>query len=500
MNINMKLKYGIALLVSNICLVTNLFAQAPPLVYSLENTGSACTKPPLPTMANLKAYAMLPDPFAWANGNGRINSFADWECRRNEFKAEIENYEIGVKPPKPANITASYASGTLTVKVTETNGKSMTITAKITVPSGAGPFPAIIGMNSPTGSLPASVFSSRNIAQITYSHDQVTKYNAKSANDPFYQLYPNLTANGQYSAWAWGVSRIIDGLELVQSSLKIDLNHIGITGCSYAGKMALFAGAFDERIALVIPEESGGGGCASWRFSETMGAVEKLGATDHSWFMASMFNFAGANVTKLPHDHHELMAMVAPRAMLVIANGATDYVWLAEESGYVSERAAEAIWKILGIPDRFGFSHSGHTHCSFPSNQQAQLEAFVDKFLLGKSTNTTGISTNPFPNTDYKKWISAWSSYTLPVVTDLEDDNFATMGYEARCYPNPFNSALTMEAKGDFSYQLMNQLGQLMETGHATDKITLEKDYPKGAYLVKITQDNQSKVIKLIKE
>ena len=99
-------------------------------------------------------------------------------------------------------------------------------------------------------------------------------------------LILQLDNTGQYSAWAWGVSRIIDGLELVQNVLPIDLKHIAVTGCSYAGKMALFAGAFDERIALTIAQESGGGGATSWRYSQTepAGSVETLGATSHQWF------------------------------------------------------------------------------------------------------------------------------------------------------------------------------------------------------------------------
>lgn len=494
----MKLKTGFVLCLLTASAAGPVGAQTPPLVYDVENTGAACAKPTLPTLSQLKAYAMLPDPFAWADGSGHIANFADWECRRNEIKAQIENYEIGTKPPKPSNITATYSGGTLTVKVTE-NGNTLTLTSKVVVPSGAGPFPAVIGMNSGTGSLPASVFSSRNIAQITFSHDQVTVYNSKSASDPFFKLYPNLKNNGQYSAWAWGVSRIIDGLELVQSSLKIDLKHIAVTGCSYAGKMALFAGALDERIALTLPEESGGGGAAAWRVSETLGQVEKLGATNHQWFMESMFQFAGSNVPKLPHDHHELLALVAPRALLVFGNGATDYVWLAEEACYVSCRAAEQIWKTLGISDRYGFSQvGGHSHCAFPSSQNPELEAFVDKFLLGKKTTTTGIAKNPFPNTDYKKWISAWSSFGL--VTALEDQDPSALAAGIRCYPNPFQSTLTIEAKGDFSYQITDQLGQIFETNQSTGKITLAEGYPKGVYIVKVTQGTTSEVFKMVKE
>ena len=134
---------------------------------------------------------------------------------------------------------------------------------------------------------------------------------------------------GSYSVWSWGVSRLIDGLELVADKLPIDLSRLAITGCSFAGKMALFAAAFDERIALTIAQEPGGGGTAAWRVSETLGEVETLGRTNHVWFMEEMFQFSNA-VGKLPFDHHELLAMIAPRALFVLGN--TDYEWLADES------------------------------------------------------------------------------------------------------------------------------------------------------------------------
>ena len=50
--------------------------------------------------------------------------------------------------------------------------------------------------------------------------------------------------------------------------MKEDLSKIVVTGCSYAGKMALFSGEFDERIALTIAQESGGGGINAWRVAD----------------------------------------------------------------------------------------------------------------------------------------------------------------------------------------------------------------------------------------
>jgi hypothetical protein len=401
-----------AMLLNLICMGS--FAQIP-LVYNKENTGAHYPSPPLPAINQLPVVEPLTDPFIWSDGSGRSTNFSDWARRRNEIKAEIENYEIGPKPSRPDTITATFTPGpngdTLRVDVT-VNGQTLTLRARVALPSGSGPFPAVIGMNSLNGSIPADIFTSRNIARITFSHNQVTTYPAPQATDAYFRLYPEFNRDniGQYSAWAWGISRIIDGLELVQSSLPIDLTHLAVTGCSYAGKMALFAGALDERIALTIAQESGGGGAPAWRVSETLGNVEKLGATSHEWFKETMFQFSASNVSKLPHDHHELMAMVAPRALLVTGN--TDFEWLANPSCYVSARAAKEAYRALGISDRMGFYiDGGHNHCAIPASQRPAIEAFVDKFLLGKAdVNTDTVTVNPYPLINYQRWYQWWGT------------------------------------------------------------------------------------------
>lgn len=393
----------------------NVIKAQPPRVYTLENTGSSCPAPVLPSFNSLPRIDPLTDPFMKSDNSSRSTLFSGWACRRNEIKQEIENYEIGIKPPKPDTITATYTpgtpgNGTLRVFVTR-NGQTITLTSQVSLPTAvAGPYPAVIGMNSLSGSVPATVFTNKNIARIQYNHDNVTTYGNPQLTNPFYRLYPeyNLVNAGQYSAWAWGVSRIIDGLELVQSTLPIKLDRLGVTGCSYAGKMALFSGAFDERIALTIAQESGGGGAPSWRVSETLGGVEKLGATDYRWFKDSMIIFQSANVNKLPHDHHELMAMIAPRALLVTAN--LDFEWLANPSCYVSARAAHEVWKTFGIPDRFGFYiDAGHGHCAVPNSQVPAMQAFVDKFLLdSNNVNTDTIRIHPYPQVDHASWYDWW--------------------------------------------------------------------------------------------
>lgn len=398
-----KIKMALAVLLLSQMMV---FGQtAIPLVYDKEYTNDNFQLPEILPIDKLPEIATLPDPFAWADGSGRSTDFKDWKRHRFEIAHQLQHYELGMKPVTPRDsIEATLNNDTLRVIVHE-NGEVLLLTAPIKYPEGNGPFPAIIGIGRPTGALPEQLFDKRKIAQITFDFIQVMSHTQKRGNEPINRLYPEQTEMGSYCAWSWGISRLIDGLEKVGKKSRIDLSHLAISGCSFAGKMALFAGAFDERIALTIAQEPGGGGVNAWRVSETLENVETLGRTNYAWFLESMRQFAGKNVNRLPIDHHELAALIAPRALLVLGN--TDYEWLAEESNYVSCQAARMVWKAFGIEDRMGFSIQGsHMHCMLPKSQYPEVEAFIDKFLLGKTDVDTFVTkADMFEDMDYLKWM-----------------------------------------------------------------------------------------------
>lgn len=398
-----KIKMALAILLLSQMMV---FGQtAIPLVYDKEYTNDNFQLPGILPIDKLPEIATLPDPFAWADESGRSTDFKDWKRHRFEIAHQLQHYELGMKPVTPRDsIEAILNNDTLRVIVHE-NGEVLLLTAPIKYPEGNGPFPAIIGIGRSTGALPEQLFDKRKIAQITFDFTQVMSHTQKRGNEPINRLYPEQTEMGSYCAWSWGISRLIDGLEKVEKKSRIDLSHLAISGCSFAGKMALFAGAFDERIALTIAQEPGGGGVNAWRVSETLENVETLGRTNYAWFLESMRQFAGKNVNRLPIDHHELAALIAPRALLVLGN--TDYEWLAEESNYVSCQAARMVWKAFGIEDRMGFSiQGGHMHCMLPKSQYPEVEAFIDKFLLGKTYVDTFVTkADMFEDMDYLKWM-----------------------------------------------------------------------------------------------
>ncbi len=374
-----------------------------PLVYDVENTGAGFAAPTMPDPIQLPVIRELPDALEG------VGSFADWARRRSDIGHNIQHYGIGTKPAmEPGQVKARMEGDTALVVDVTVGGETLTLRSEINYPKAGAdssafqpPYALMIGTSRI--SLPRQLFEGRPIATMTFHEKQVNDYGQwgkhhERGEHPFDRLYPALTANGAYSEWAWGLSRLIDGLQQLGPEVtKIDTRHIGVTGCSYAGKMALYCGAFDERIALTIAQEPGGGGAAAWRKShESTEKVEDIDKTDYHWFMESQReNFSGDSVYRLPYDQHELCAMVCPRALLLIGN--PDYVWLSDPAMLASAEAAVKVWERFGIADRMGWSIvGGHGHCQLPESQWPEVQAFIDRFLLGRQVATSGVRVADF--------------------------------------------------------------------------------------------------------
>ncbi|KAJ7574597.1 Glucuronoyl esterase catalytic domain from Hypocrea Jecorina [Mycena floridula] len=369
-------------------------------------SATACA--PLPDTINLVPYAELNDPFTFLNGTPVVTK-ADFTCRQQEINQLFQRYELGTFPGPPDTLNASLSGSTLTINVSNA-GKSISFTVSISKPSGTGPFPAIIGIGGISIPTPAGV------AVINFNNNDMAAQNDQSSRGvgKFYNLFGSNHSAGALTAWAWGVSRVIDALELTPAA-NIDLTKLAVSGCSRNGKGALVAGVFEPRIALTIPQESGSGGSGSWRISDSMGNITQTAheiVQENVW-LSPVFNQYVDEVTILPFDHHMLSMIIAPRALLVIDN--TDIIWLGPESVWGAQTTARLAWQALGVPDNMGVSVVGnHSHCAFPATEQPELTAFVNKFLKGQSTNTTVVRTSDPNNNNFTA--SDWVSWTTPTL------------------------------------------------------------------------------------
>jgi hypothetical protein len=352
---------------------------------------------PFPAFDDLPARAAPPDPLVMLDGSP-VATPEDWHQRRRpELKALFQHYMYGNPPPPPdkldatvERVDAGFLGGKATVReVTLRFGPPGTppMHLLVIVPNRRqGPAPVFVGLNfcgnhtvvdDPGVRLPTSwVYdrctgvvdnrateagrgAERDVWCVENSIDRgyavATCYNGDIDPDlpdfgdgihPHYlppgQSQPAKHDWGTIAAWAWGLQRAVDYLA---ADDDIDARRIGVIGHSRLGKTALLAGALDERIAIVVPHQSGTGGCALSRDNDQE-TVERITRVFPHWFCDAFDDFGG-NEDRLPIDQHLLMALVAPRA-LFDTEGDQD-TWANFDNSWRSLQAADQVYRFLGL-------------------------------------------------------------------------------------------------------------------------------------------------------
>ena len=150
----------------------------------------------------------------------------------------------------------------------------------------------------------------------------------------------NITAIG---AWAWALSR---GLDLAERIPEIDARRSVATGCSRLAKAALLAAARDERFAVCVPVQTGGGGCplAKRDFGENTSTENRFFS---HWYCDAYAKYSVEPWKTLGFDQHMLLAAIAPRSLLVCG---FDSPWFDTEGEFLAARAASPAWELHGLP------------------------------------------------------------------------------------------------------------------------------------------------------
>jgi hypothetical protein len=151
---------------------------------------------------------------------------------------------------------------------------------------------------------------------------------------------------GSISAWAWGMSRVQDYFE---TDKQVDAKRVAIHGVSRLGKTVTWAGAYDQRFAAVIASCGGEGGAAlSHRdYGETIAHLTAPSRFPYQ-FAANYAKYGGFPDTA-PFDSHMLLALIAPRPVL-LQTGSTDY-WSDPKGEFLAAVAAGPVYKLLGKQD-----------------------------------------------------------------------------------------------------------------------------------------------------
>jgi len=276
-----------------------------------------------PDFDSMPSIAELPDPLV-IRANGKpipVTNLEQWERQRQWIRSQFEQWVFGKMPPAPQNlravVTETRRQGATTIRKVRLEfgpDHRATLRLELVIPDGKGPFPVFL-TNHPFPQMPwISTAVRRGYIACSYVA-QNPKYGNGDDSDAYIDVYPEYDFSC-LARWAWAGLRAVDYLYTLP---EVDKTKIGMTGHSQQGKQALLAAAFDERISAVVPSSGNTGENLPWRHTTAIFATESIQDITTNfphWFHPRLRFFAGRE-DKLPVDQNMLLALVAPRPLML---------------------------------------------------------------------------------------------------------------------------------------------------------------------------------------
>ena len=264
---------------------------------------------------------LLPDPLQLDEGNHAvaITNRTQWAQKRQWIEKGYQYWVSGSRPPAPKSMDSRIVSKSVnaegvtieTVELRFGPNKQAKMTVELMIP--------------PAGGKQLPVFMTqwnhRAWAQVAVRRGYIgcvyAGADAKDDTRNYGKVFPDYDF-ATLMKRAWGASRVIDYLYTLP---VVDTNGIALAGHSRNGKQSLMAAAFDKRIKAVISSSGGTGGEMTFRFSDDRFDSESVEEITHKfpdWFSPRLNLFTGRE-QKLPVDQNSLMALIAPRGLMMVS-------------------------------------------------------------------------------------------------------------------------------------------------------------------------------------
>jgi dienelactone hydrolase len=335
-----------------------------------------------PDFASMPSNNFLPDPLVRIEGTKitPITTMEQWARQRQWLRSELQHWIYGNMPPPPDNlravVTETRREGGVTVREVRLEfgpDHRGILHVHLFIPDGKGPFPVFLTNQPLTASWVQPAIRRGFIACIYDATDPI--FGATDDSDKFIDVYPDYDF-ACIARWSWAAMRAVDYLCTLP---EVDAGKIGITGHSRNGKQAVLAAAFDERIGAVVGSSGTTGECLPWRYCTLdywgTGSIESITGGPHNthWFHPRLRYFAGRE-DKLPVDQNQLMALIAPRGLLMTA-GYSEHE--GNDFGYEQAyRSVRSVYRFLGREENVQLHLRYGEHDFIPNH----IENFVNFF------------------------------------------------------------------------------------------------------------------------
>ena len=151
---------------------------------------------------------------------------------------------------------------------------------------------------------------------------------------------------GALRAWAWGAGRALDYFE---TDDDVDATQVGLEGHSRYGKATIVAMAYDDRFAIAYVSSSGAGGVKLHRRNWGELVENVAGTSEYHWMAGNFMKYAGPLTwDDMPVDSHELVALAAPRPVLIGAGATEGDGWVDAKGMFLAGAGAGPVYELLG--------------------------------------------------------------------------------------------------------------------------------------------------------
>jgi len=358
-----------------------------------------------PDFDKMPSLPFLPDPLILDEGgkNIPVKTIEQWLKKREWMKEQAQHWITGTVPPPPKNLqielleeknVSTLTERTVLLKFGPNHQAQLHVT--LLIPPGKGPFPVFIcpWKKDRYDWVQAAVRRGYIGCRFTATDP---KYGYPDDSEKYEEIWWPEYDFSTIMRWGWAASRAIDYLYTLEN---VNKEQIALTGLSRNGKMALWAAAYDERIKAVVPISGGTGGENPFRYttdrfnSET---VELLTRVRPHWLHPRLRFFVGRE-HKLPVDQNLLMALIAPRGLMLTSSifESAGNPWGIEQA-YHSTRK---VYKFLGAEDNLAIRSRHGLH----SVSARDMEDYIDFFDYVFKRRNLPPENKQYYNYSFSKW------------------------------------------------------------------------------------------------